>query len=138
MLTGDFVALVRGRRIGKGKYVGYCPAHPDRNRSLSIAEGKQGILVKCMSAGCETRDVMEALGLRLRDLFYRSRDVDSAALKALYRQQHVDRLYAREQRMQDLKLWLRSLECKLKPVRTQNSFERDIDRFCHNHGSGVS
>jgi hypothetical protein len=45
-----------------------CPAHQDRTNSLSIGIGEKGILVKC-HAGCDTADVVKALGLDLRDLF---------------------------------------------------------------------
>jgi 5S rRNA maturation endonuclease (ribonuclease M5) len=46
-----------------------CPAHDDHNPSLSFAEGDDGrALIKC-HAGCETEEVVEALGLEMRDLF---------------------------------------------------------------------
>lgn len=45
-----------------------CPAHNDRNPSLSIGTGEDGrALVKC-HAGCETAEVVAAIGLALRDL----------------------------------------------------------------------
>jgi hypothetical protein len=56
------------RRSG-GQYEAICPAHEDRKASLSVKEGDDGkILVKCF-AGCETEDVVAALGLRMADLF---------------------------------------------------------------------
>ncbi|MDA8205335.1 MAG: toprim domain-containing protein, partial [Thermaerobacter sp.] len=46
-----------------------CPAHDDRNPSLSIKEGTDGtLLVKCWS-GCSARDIVAAIGLGLGDLF---------------------------------------------------------------------
>ena len=57
------------RRSRRG-WVGRCPAHhPDRNPSLSIAEGQRGLLLRCW-AGCRIQDITAALGLTLRDLFY--------------------------------------------------------------------
>ncbi len=52
-----------------------CPDHGrgrgDRNRSLSVKEGKDGrVLMHCF-AGCETADVAAALGLNMADLFER-------------------------------------------------------------------
>jgi hypothetical protein len=45
-----------------------CPAHEDQNSSLSIAEGDDGrALLKC-HAGCATKDVVAALGIRMADL----------------------------------------------------------------------
>lgn len=53
---------------GKGS-AWQCPAHEDRAASLSVSEGKDGAaLVKC-HAGCETADVVKALGLAMKDLF---------------------------------------------------------------------
>ena len=45
-----------------------CPAHNDNTPSLSVSRGDKGVIVKCQ-AGCETRDVVDKLGLRMSDLF---------------------------------------------------------------------
>ncbi len=45
-----------------------CPAHDDKEASLTISRGKNGILVHC-HAGCETADVLGAVGLSMKDLF---------------------------------------------------------------------
>ena len=45
-----------------------CPAHADGRPSLSIRAIEGSALVYCM-AGCDTKDVMEALGLKPSDLF---------------------------------------------------------------------
>ena len=46
-----------------------CPAHEDRAPSLTVSEGQGGkLLLKCQ-AGCQTADVVAALGLKMRDLF---------------------------------------------------------------------
>lgn len=70
MNTSEFSRLLKARRVGKGKYVAHCPNHPDKNPSLAIAEGKKGIVICCMSAGCETKDILAAMGLTWGDLFY--------------------------------------------------------------------
>jgi putative DNA primase/helicase len=49
-----------------------CPAHDDRNPSLSITNGDKGVLV-CCHAGCTTDDVVAALGLTMADLFDETR-----------------------------------------------------------------
>jgi putative DNA primase/helicase len=51
-----------GRRYGSGFLV-RCPAHDDRNPSLSLRDGKRRLLVCCF-AGCEARDVLAALRAR--------------------------------------------------------------------------
>ena len=52
---------------GKG-WTARCPAHDDRNNSLSVAEGADSLLLHCF-AGCEVDDVVQALGLTMGDLF---------------------------------------------------------------------
>jgi len=70
MTAAQIASALNGRRVGKGKWMALCPAHPDRNRSLSIAEGRKvPVLLKCMSAGCDTRDILAAAGLKWGDLF---------------------------------------------------------------------
>ena len=65
-------ALLNGldsvRETGHGKYVACCPAHDDRSPSLSLKDCGDGrILIYCF-AGCETEDVLSALGLTFADL----------------------------------------------------------------------
>jgi hypothetical protein len=56
-------------------YQAHCPVHDDKNPSLSISVAEDGsVLLKC-HAGCATKDVLAARGLKLRDLFPIS-DVD--------------------------------------------------------------
>jgi putative DNA primase/helicase len=45
-----------------------CPAHDDRNPSLSVSQGNEGVVLYC-HAGCTTEDVVAALGLTMADLF---------------------------------------------------------------------
>lgn len=57
------IARLEGvRRAGAG-YVARCPAHEDRNPSLSVREGEHDrVLLKCF-AGCEYHDIVAALGV---------------------------------------------------------------------------
>ncbi|MDR5727522.1 MAG: hypothetical protein RB191_08855 [Terriglobia bacterium] len=73
MTIMEFVAVTRAKKTGRGKWIAKCPAHGDRHPSLSIAEGRKGILIKCMSNGCDTRSVLDALGLGWDALFPGSR-----------------------------------------------------------------
>jgi putative DNA primase/helicase len=68
-MTADEIATkLCGRRSGRG-WMARCPAHDDRNPSLSIAEGEEGrTLLKCQ-AGCATDRVVATAGLTLADLF---------------------------------------------------------------------
>ena len=64
--------LLDGVRPGADGYTALCPAHDDTNPSLSVSERDDGkVLIKCF-AGCDTQEVVEALGLEMRDLFPRT------------------------------------------------------------------
>ncbi len=54
---------------GKDKWSASCPAHDDKNPSLSVGRGNNGcVLLKCW-AGCSAADVVDAMGLTMADLF---------------------------------------------------------------------
>lgn len=56
------------RASGRG-HIARCPAHADRNASLSLCEGRDGrVLVKCF-AGCDVQAIAHAVGLEVSDLF---------------------------------------------------------------------
>ncbi|SAL06413.1 hypothetical protein AWB81_07578 [Caballeronia arationis] len=57
------------REVGPGRYVARCPAHEDRQASLSITEKPDGVLLVHCFAGCAIAEVVGALGLDLADLF---------------------------------------------------------------------
>lgn len=44
-----------------------CPCHDDKNASLTITRDGEKILMKC-HAGCDTRDIVRAIGLTMSDL----------------------------------------------------------------------
>lgn len=59
--------LPEARRSGDG-WAARCPAHEDRNASLSINDGDDGrALVHCF-AGCPNEEIVAALGLTMADL----------------------------------------------------------------------
>jgi hypothetical protein len=51
------------------KFVARCPAHEDRLPSLSVGEGVDRRAVLFCHAGCDTEEVVRALGLSWADLF---------------------------------------------------------------------
>ena len=56
------------RQNGHGRWNACCPAHPDKNPSMSIKQTSDGkILVYCF-AGCSARDIVESAGLKMTDL----------------------------------------------------------------------
>jgi len=66
----DFISRFPGaRKTGNGKWSAKCPAHEDRDPSLSLGVLPDGrILIHC-HAGCEPLAVLGAVGLDLSDLF---------------------------------------------------------------------
>lgn len=57
-------------QTGADQWIARCPAHSDRSPSLSVRRTGDRVLVHCF-AGCETGDVLAAVGLELKDLFDR-------------------------------------------------------------------
>lgn len=67
--------LDRVHQTAPTRWLAACPGslhqRGDRNRSLSLAEGREGaVLVHCF-AGCSPADIVAAIGLELADLFPR-------------------------------------------------------------------
>ncbi len=56
------------KRSGSG-YSARCPAHDDKNASLSVKQGDNGGIVLHCHAGCTPEQVVGALGLSMKDLF---------------------------------------------------------------------
>jgi hypothetical protein len=57
------------RDFGNGRGIARCPAHDDKTPSLAWRICDDGtLLVKCW-AGCGAHDIVDAIGLKLRDLF---------------------------------------------------------------------
>ena len=60
------------RQVGPDRWVACCPAHDDRNPSLSIRRGHSNWLFRCMSRGCRFEDIVRAADLYGFDLTIRS------------------------------------------------------------------
>ena len=69
MQLEEFISRLDGPKKSGNDFIALCPAHEDRTPSLSVATGEGGrILIKC-HAGCTTKDVVNAMGLDIGDLF---------------------------------------------------------------------
>jgi len=61
-----------------------CPSHEDRNPSLGIKRGDDGrVLLKCW-AGCGALDVVDSIGLELKDLFEQPIKQHSSSRNQIY------------------------------------------------------
>ncbi len=66
-----------------GEYSARCPAHPDRDPSLTVREGDDGkVLLHCF-AGCAPESIAAALCLEMRDLFPDSAEHEPRPVAAL-------------------------------------------------------
>ncbi|QXD15810.1 hypothetical protein GQ464_002355 [Rhodocaloribacter litoris] len=78
MRLEDLLRRLHGVRPSGSGYAARCPAHEDREPSLSVSEGEDGrVLIHC-HAGCSTEAVVQALGLRLADLMPEDRTHDAS------------------------------------------------------------
>jgi len=66
------------KQLGTNKWTACCPVHDDSNPSMSVSladtpEG-QKLLFYCFSCGAKGDNVIESLGLKIGDLFERSKE----------------------------------------------------------------
>lgn len=95
------------RLEGVRSHMALCPAHEDREPSLSVGPGDDGILVHCF-AGCTPEEICRALGFTLRDLFYDSDDCPKGVRHASRKARPITwRQFAGQLEDEALGLWLR-------------------------------
>jgi hypothetical protein len=68
MKIEDFLSRLEKVERSASGWKACCPAHGDSNPSLSVSESGGKILVHC-HAGCEPQAVVDAMGLKMADLF---------------------------------------------------------------------
>lgn len=69
MQLEDVLRRLEGVKRSGGGYSARCPAHEDKNASLSVKQGDNGGIVLHCHAGCTPEQVVGALGLSMQDLF---------------------------------------------------------------------
>ena len=69
MTYEDVLTHFKIQRRYQGKAQAICPAHTDREASLTITSGRESVLIHC-HAGCSIENVLAAAGLKKSDLFY--------------------------------------------------------------------
>jgi hypothetical protein len=68
MTAADLISKLECVTRSANGWQARCPAHDDKNPSLSIADGEKGIVVHC-HAGCTIDQITAAVGLKPADLF---------------------------------------------------------------------
>ncbi len=74
MKIEQILTSLEGVRQISGGYIALCPAHNDRNPSLSIRDGDEGVVLYC-HAGCSINDVTSSMELNLSDLFHDNKGI---------------------------------------------------------------
>lgn len=66
----NVLSYFKGVKKCQDGYMAFCPAHNDKNPSLSIglSEDKKKILMNCF-AGCSIENILSSAGLQISDLF---------------------------------------------------------------------
>ncbi len=49
-----------------------CPGHGGKNHNLSLSDGTDRILMHCHSHGCDPKDILESVGLQIKDVYFES------------------------------------------------------------------
>jgi hypothetical protein len=83
---------LNAKKIGRNKWTALCPAHEDRKPSLTISEGKTGVLLSCMSHHCDFLDIVRNAGLKplmLRYDYNPNGEFDKKAYAALQAKQEA-------------------------------------------------
>ncbi len=131
MIAEELVGRLEAvRPKGTGKWQARCPAHDDREPSLSIREADDGrILVYCF-AGCSVEAICAALGLTVRELFADSEPPSRRLQKAQPKPWRF-RWRRTAARLEDhaLTLWLRaeSVLASAKDMQTPEWTDKDFD-----------
>lgn len=69
MTVHEILSRLQGVKGGHGQWTARCPAHDDRQNSLSVGEGEDGrVLLRC-HAGCDVDRIAAALSITKSDLF---------------------------------------------------------------------
>jgi putative DNA primase/helicase len=113
----ELAAALGGRRHGARQWQARCPAHDDRDPSLSITESREGVtLVHCF-AGCEQGAVIDAL--RARGLWNPGDEghVDHSRRRLRVHHGHLDRDDA-ARKAAALDIWNSSIPASGTPVET--------------------
>jgi putative DNA primase/helicase len=86
-----WAAFERRGLSDKGSYfMGACPAHEDDKRSMTVTVGGNGaMLIKCF-AGCKVEDIVEAVGVEMRDLWPPKDRPPATAVRVVARYDYVD------------------------------------------------
>lgn len=137
MTVEAFTQLLEGVRQTYRGYQARCPAHGDRSPSLSIREAEDGrILLHCF-AGCHARQVCDALGIRIQDLYPHAKG-DPHQIRAAKLQRHRrEQAKAQARRLDETRAdLLREAERVIaagSPIPIEEQSDRFMEALCNAH-----
>lgn len=82
----------RSRPDADGNYKCRCPAHDDKQESLSVREGTKGIVIKCF-AGCTIDVICARLGMKPAELFWQGESEKKLSRRAAPRPKAPPRVF---------------------------------------------
>jgi len=111
------------QKSGKGFRL-QCPAHNGNDRNLFIADGDNRLLITCHSHHCDPKDILESVGLSIKDVYYQQLD---SKQKSAYKVLITDKQIKKELEIELLILlvWIADSYCNMFPV----SGETDLARI---------
>ena len=82
MKSLSFNNIVQAIEIHNGENVTYnvngcyckCPYHGSKSKKLYIADGENRVLMHCKTAGCDPKDILESVGLTIKDIYHKPFD----------------------------------------------------------------
>lgn len=95
MIENILNRLEKVRPNGANRWIACCPAHADRTPSMSIKYTGERVLIHCF-AGCETGDVLTAVGLSWADVMPPRTEHEKAAYRQVKRAQQLRRVLEHE------------------------------------------
>lgn len=85
----EVLSRLKASKTGDQQWEACCPAHEDRTASLCISRGDRHAVVMHCQAGCNTKDVLAAIGMTWKDLMPKISD-DPASSKIVATYDYVD------------------------------------------------
>jgi len=84
LLLQDILAkLEKVKQLSNGEFQAQCPAHSDKNPSLTLRQAEDRVLLDC-KAGCEPESIVSALKLTMSDLFTKTKPPIEPKIVATY------------------------------------------------------
>lgn len=79
MTLNEFLSRLKGVKPYNGYYMAMCPVHNTKDSSMSVKQGDDGKIVLHCHGGCKPEDIVDAMGLKMSDLFPDQHSITAAS-----------------------------------------------------------